>query len=853
MLGALALITFKQWRLHRLRLFLTVFGIALGVAVYFAVQTSNATLVDSLHATINKLAGKANLQLLAGEAGFSQNVLPQVRQIKGVKIAEPVTETIVSTDLPEGEKLLILGLDTSSDLQLYDEMFDESGVDIKNPLVFSSRADSIAVTRDFAERFNLKENDKITIETQSGKQQFTIRGFFKTAGAGAVFNGNVAAIDISTAQDAFNRGQKIDRIDIMIAPDANVENVQQALRKILPSGVDVARPELRGQGLENAVTSMRVSLTIMSFLALSIGIFIIFNSFSVSLNQRWKEIGILRAVGVERRNVQKMFLGEAILVGLTGSALGVLAGFYLAFFAGRVMTAVSSSVYGYVSSPQPPEFNFLYALLAFAIGVASSIIAAYLPARAASRLNPVLALHNIETRQRENDGGKARIAAGIILIFAGLTLTRFTTPTVGLISQFLYLFLMLFGMVLLLPKFIQIGALILRPLMNFLFGVEGLIAVETMRRSPRRTSSTVGAIMIGLALVFSIGAFIQSQKTALDRSLDKSFSADVLVTSSEQLHSRTYHFNENIADRIASLPEVEIADRMRTTAVNYENEEVALLAHDMNAYFQISPDLLDEGNADVARELTAAGKGVLISNNFSLRWHIRVGDTLELQTPSGTLLLPVVGSLEYYRSEKGTIFLDREVYKRYWQDTDVDYILMNLKPGVDRSEFKNKVYSSIPVGEKAFFYTHDEYKQWATRLIDQFFTLTYLQMVIAVIVAAIGLMNTMVISVAERRREIAVLRALGGFRQQILKMILLEAITISLIGLAAGIVAGLLDAYFLIQTAVKVVAGFNLPFKFPLLMIALALPLVILVALISAWLPARRAANLNVIESLGYE
>jgi putative ABC transport system permease protein len=853
MFGALTLITLKQWRRHKLRLALTILGITLGVALFFAVQTANATLINSLHATIEKLAGKATLQIVSGEAGFSQDILQKVRETPGVLSAEPVTEAIVSTTLPNEEKLLVLGLDTSSDLDIYNEMFDEGGIDIKNPLAFTSRADSIAVTRQFADRLNLKENDKLTIQTGQGKKDFTIRGFFKTNGAGAVFGGNVAALDISSAQEAFSRGDKIDRIDIMTTPDAKIEIVQQTLRSDLPTGINVTRPESRGQAIENAVTSMHLVLTMISFLALFIGVFIIYNSFSVSLNQRRQEIGILRSLGTERRHVRNMFLGESVLIGLIGSAIGIFAGFYLAEIAGQIMSKVSVSIYGYVTSAERAEFNITYAGVSFAVGVISSIISAWIPARAASKLNPVAALANVETIEREKITGTARALVGLALIVAGLLLTKFVPPSVGLSSQFWYAFLILSGMVLLLPKFIEWGAKILRPVMELIFGVEGVIAVETMARAPRRTSATVGALMIGLTFVFSVGTVIQSQKNALSRSLDKSLDADLMVTSSEQLHSRTYHFSRATADRIKTLPGVANFDEMRTTVVNYDNEEVALLAHDMNAYFAFSPDLLDGGDSQKARTATSRGEGVLVSNNFALRWHKNLGDLLTLETPGGALSLPIVGMLDYYRSEKGTIFLDSAVYQKYWGDDNVDYILLNLDPKTDREAFKISVYAAMTNGQKTFVYTHEEYKQFVMRLIDGFFTLMYLQMVIAVLIAALGLMNTMIISVAERKREIGVLRAIGGLRGQISKMILLEAVSISLTGTAAGLLGGILVAYFLIHTAAKAVAGFNLPFNFPTNLVLISIPVVIIVALTSAWLPARRGSRLPVIEAISYE
>ena len=853
MLRALSLIIFRDWRTHKLRLALTVAGIALGVAVFFAIQTANKTLVGSLNDTIEKLAGKATLQVVAGEAGFSQDILKTVRETPGVRIAEPVTETVVSSQVGGGQQILILGLDTASDLALYNDGADPRGFVVKNPLAFANHNDSVAVTKTFSERFNLKDGDKVTVDTQKGPVELTVRGIFNESGISAVFDGNVAVMDISSAQELFGLGNKIDRIDVANAADVKVDKLQRDLAVRLPGGIDAVRPDLRGQSLENTISTMHVAFTITSILALTIGIFIIFNSFSISLNQRWKEIAVLRALGVESGNIRRMFLAEAVILGLIGSALGVAAGFLMAKAAMSIVIGVTATMYGFIASASGMEFDASFGAQAFAIGVVVSLVAAWLPARTASNLEPALALRNIETRQADSKAGKIRIVIGLALIVAGMLLTRFTPPMVGSYISTAYSFAIQLGMILLLPKILEIGARALRPLMNLLFGAEGVMAVETMARSPRRTVATVGAIVIGLAFVFSSAALVQSQKAALNRSVDKSVAADMLVTSSEQLHSRSYHFTEKTANTIGTLPEVETADLMRVSSTEFNGAEVTILAHDMRAYFEVSPDLLDLGDAATARETTARGEGVLISNNLSLRSNIQLGDTMTIKSPGGELRLPVVGMLDYYRSENGTIFLDRELYKRYWDDSDVDYVFIDLKPGVDRIAFKNKVHAAIAGTQSAFIYTHDEYKAWVTRLIDQFFLMMYMQMVVAVLVAAIGLVNTMLISVAERKRELGIFRAIGGLRRQVVKMVMLEAIAISMIGFVAGAVTGVMNAYFLVNTAAKVVAGFNLQLKYPWTVVAVSIPVVVIVAIISAWLPARRAARLNVVEAIGYE
>ncbi len=354
MFGALWLITFKQWRAHRLRVLLTTLGIALGVAVFFAIRTGNATLLDSLRATVEKLAGRATLQITAGESGFSEKVLDTVRATPGVQVAEPVIETMVQTSFTEEGALLVLGVDTEGDHQLRDYQFDRTQTRIADPLAFLAQPNSILLSRSFADRHGLTIGDKLPLFASDGKKEFIVQGTFKPIGVGEVFGGNVAVMDVYSAQVVFHRGRKFDRIDLMNAAGVPVEVVQQRLRAQLPPGVQVERPEVRGQALENAVTAMRIGILITSFVALLVGVYIIFNSFSIAVNQRWKEIGILRAVGVEQANVSRMFLCEALLMGVGGSFIGIAGGFVLASAANRVMRGMVAAVYGVVPRPRPP-------------------------------------------------------------------------------------------------------------------------------------------------------------------------------------------------------------------------------------------------------------------------------------------------------------------------------------------------------------------------------------------------------------------------------------------------------------------------------------------------------------------
>ena len=853
MLRPLAFVTWRQWRIHKLRMGLTLFGIALGVAVFFAVRTANMTLVGSLKLTIEKLAGKATLQITASESGFPEEILETVRSTPGVQIAEPVIEVIAHTAFGDEGNLLVVGVDTTGDQQLREYEFDQSQTEIGDPLVYVAQPSSILISRSFAQKHGLKEGDKLPLYTSQGRGDFTVRGLFKPVGIGEVFGGQIAVMDVYSAQFIFNRGRNFDRIDLMNDPNVPIETVQQQLRDRLPSGLEVTRPASRGQAIENAVAAMRQGMLITSFIALLVGIFIIFNSFSISVNQRWKEIGILRALGVERANVQRMFLGESVIMGILASLLGIVGGFYLADGAAKMMGTITAAVYGFVSTPEPAIFRWDYALTSLGLGIGASMVAAWLPARAASQLNPVLALHNIETRQREAVLGWLRMSFGTAMVVAGLLLVRFSPVRVGGMFPLAYAVLMLLGFTVLLPKLVQWTARTLRPLMDWAGGSEGALAVDTMIQSPRRTSATVGALMIGLMFVFSTGAYIQSYEQVILGWMNRTINSDLFVTTSELARSRTYHFSEEISQRIAEIPGVKRVENVRFTFVPYGGDHVALIAIEAEGWFARVRDVIVEGDEKKARRLMPKGEGILISHNFSTRWLVGVGESLQLETPTGPLERPILGIIDDYTSEKGTIFMDRALYKACWKDHAVDFIDINLQPGVNRVAFKSQLQILVKGVQHAFIYTNAEYKQWVLHLVDQFFMLNYMQMVVAVFVAALGIINTLMISVSERRREIGIVRAVGGLRSQIRKMVLLEAMALAIVGVITGALAGAFNTYFLVRTAGMILAGFIIPFRFPSTLILVTLPIVVGIALAAAWWPARHAVRLRVIEAIGFE
>lgn len=853
MIGALWQIALRQWGTHRLRVAMTTLGIALGVAVFFAVRTANAALLDSLTLTVERLAGKSTLEVTAGETGFPEEILDTVRNTPGVQLAEPVIEVIVHTAFQDEGNLLILGVDTTGDQQLRQYDFDRSQSQIADPLTYLAEPRSILLSRAFAERHGLQIGDHLPIFTAHGKMDFTVQGIFKPTGVGEVFGGNIAVMDVYSAQTVFNRGHNFDRVDLMNSPGVTVNELQQRLRARLPAGIEAMRPETMGQSMENAVTAMRLGMLITSFIALLVGVYIIFNSFTIAVNQRWKEIGILRAIGVERRNINAMFLGEALFMGVVGSGVGIVAGYFLATGANKVMGTVAASIYGIVSTAVAPRLHADLVLTALALGVAASLGGAWFPSRAASYLDPTLALHNIEARQREAALGWGRATLGLVILGISLLLIQFSPSGVGMEFEFSYAAVMLVGLTILLPMLVHWAARALRPAMDWAGGSEGALAVDAMIQSPRRSAATVGALMVGLMFVFSTAGYIQSYKHMITRWTNQMLNADLVVSMSALLRSTSYHFSEDLGNRIAALPEVKSILNVRFTVVPYRGDTSAIAAEDMNLFMGRSSGAVIGGVTSANRERLHRGEGVLVSKNFAARWGNKVGDRVHLDSPTGGLDLPILGMMEDYRSDKGTIFLDRALYKRYWKDDAVDFIDIVLKPGQNAIAVKREIERMTAGEEHALVYTNAEFRDWIGGLVDTFFLLNYMQLVVAVIVAVVGIANTLIISVAERAREFGIIRAIGGYRAQIRKMVLLEAFSISVVGVIVGAIAALFNIQFMSRTVSTVLAGYDVPFYFPWVLILEAFPAVVLVSLLAGWAPARHAMQAPVIEAIGYE
>src|SRR5665213_9823 len=385
----LRLISWPYARKHLLRWLLTTAGIILGVGVFVGMHTANQSVSAAFRETIDRVAGTTQLQVTAGEPGFEESVLEKVQSLPEVRAAAPVIEATVSTG--KGN-LLILGVDMLGDRSL--RTYDLEGTDdaIDDPLVFLAQADSLIVTKTFAEKNGLHINSRMPMRTMQGDLVFTVRGIMKPGGLASAFGGDLAIMDIYAAQKVCGRGRKFDRVDLALQDGVTLAEGSAKLRALLGPGYEVEPPSSRGEQFEATSRIYALASDITSVFALFIGMFIIYNTFAIAVTQRRGEIGILRALGATRSQIRTLFLTESAIAGLVGTLAGVAFGIAIARAMAGYIGSLLADVYGVAQQPERLEIDPWLLAIAVAMGVATSLIAAVIPARNAAGVDPVKAL-----------------------------------------------------------------------------------------------------------------------------------------------------------------------------------------------------------------------------------------------------------------------------------------------------------------------------------------------------------------------------------------------------------------------------------------------------------------------------
>jgi len=847
----LSLVSWPYLRKHLLRSLLTIAGIVLGVGVLVGMRMANQSVLGSFHETVDKLAGETQLEVTAGDPGFEEEVLERVQSLAGVRAASAVIEADAATELPGQGNLLILGVDMTGDqnLRSYNlESADDLVLD--DPLVFLAQPDSIIVTRDFSQRNHLQLGSRIPMRTMVGEKQFTIRGIMRAGGMASAFGGNLAIMDVYAVQKVFGRGRHFDRIDVAVKEGHTIDAVRQAIEATVGPGYTVEPPAGRSARYDALLAAHRVVVNVSSSFVLLIGMFIIYNSFAIAATQRRYEIGVLRALGATRQQIRTLFLMEGAVEGTLGSLAGVLLGIGLAKLMMGYFSFGVNFFYG-ISESSNSALVIDPTLLAgsFLIGLVTSIVAAWIPAREAAHVDPVTALQKGKVQAISGRESRFQRWAALVLAVLAVSFVLFAKARV---LAYASLFLSIASALFLTPTIALALTRLMRPLLCRLRPVEGALAADSLIQAPRRTAATVAALMLSLTLVVGTGGLATAIYSTINGWMMLALSSDLVLTSSQQVVPRSFRFPAAIGEELRMLEGVARVQDVTMSRINFRGKEIGMVSVEMDPVGSARRKIVAGNELEMYR-LAKAGQGLLAAENLAGQNHLRLGEVVEIPAPAGILRLPIVGIVEDFSHQKGAFMIDRELFKHWWKDDSVGVFHIYLKPGVAVEQARRRILDRFGNRTKLFVITQEELRRETQVILHQAFSMMYAQLLIAIFVAVLGIVNSLTVSITDRRRELGVLQAVGALRNQVRHTIWMEAVCVGFVGLLMGLGLGSVYLYYNVTVFMQDAGGIHLAYQFPLLLALALLPVILAAAFFSSLGPAESAVRGSLVEALEYE
>jgi putative ABC transport system permease protein len=483
------------------------------------------------------------------------------------------------------------------------------------------------------------------------------------------------------------------------------------------------------------------------------------------------------------------------------------------------------------------------------------VLSSLVPAVEAMRVQPVETLRTgsfVPRAPRRGRLGRADVLA-LVLFAAAAALPRVPVLAGVPVGGYAAGVALLFGTALLTPRAVALVHRLVTPLLTRLIGVEARLASDNLRRDLGRASVTTGALMVGVAMTVSVAIFLGSFVHSTMAWVDQTIPADLHITSGSRFSGvRSVAMEDRLSPELSALPEVDGLEHIRIVDLDFRGLPIKLLSTDAGVFVKHAHFILLEGD-EPAANAGFVGGGAMVSENLARRFGLHVGDTILLPARGGQVPLRVAGVKIDYTSDQGTITIDRELYARLYDDRRVDTYKLYLKPGSDAEAVRRVVSERWGERYNLFVLTYKEFKAGIISLLDQVFGIMHALELVAIVIAVLGVVNALLASVLDRVREIGVLRAIGMRRRQVRLMVMAEGGLVGLCAVLLGLGAGLVLGELLLAVVNLAQSGWYFPYHPPWLEIAQACGVVVVVAVLAGWYPARAAARLVVVEALEYE
>jgi putative ABC transport system permease protein len=696
----------------------------------------------------------------------------------------------------------------------------------------------IVIDRGSAKDGDLAPGDRTQVLTRAGAIDVTVVGVARFGNYDSPGGTTFAGFTPEAAQEYLGAPGKFDSISVVADPGVSQTELRDRIADALPNGIEaITGQQLVDENREDLqffIDLIGNSMLAFALIALFVGSFIIYNTFSILVAQRTRENALLRAIGATRRQVLSVVMIEALAVGVIASVIGLALGVLVAVGLKALLVA-----FGLELPAEGLAIDVSTVVISLLLGTIVTVFVAWFPARRGAKVPPIAAMRDVAIEQR----GRPRLrfslggllgASGLYFLVSGLFGDSDNPlPSVGA------------GALLLLLAVTAFGPLVARPIVKVIggpltmLGTSGVLARENAMRNPRRTSTTASALMIGVALVSFITIFASSVKASMNTIFDEQFTGD-FVLDSESFGMGGV--STKMADELRELPELDAVSALRMGAIEFDGKGVLIQALDAEEIGAIADIDVQQGSLE---DLDATSVAVLDEKAADEGWTI--GSKVPVQfTDTGPKELTIK-----------VIYGNSELAEKYWVDTSVfdanmsnqfDMVVFaNVADGTSIDDARSAIGAVTDNYANVKLQSRDEFIEAQSGFIDLIVNLIYVLLALAVIIALFGITNTLALSMVERTRELGLLRAVGMTRTQLRSMVRWEAVLIALFGTFGGLGVGTFFGWAMFKALED--EGFR-TFEVPLLSLGVITLFAALFGVLAAALPARRAARLNVLDAI---
>ena len=834
---------------HPSQIILTTLGVALGVAVMVSIDLAIQSSREAFRISTQTIAGRSTHRVLGTGGDLPDSLFARIRTQMGVRSSAPVVEAFVTTPRLPGRPLRVLGVDPFFEVPFRPFLLaGSSGLDVTLLL-----ADPMAtfVGRSTAEELGVTEGDSIPLEVNGRSKTLRVRGILDPQdelSRRAV--GDLLVVDLSTAQELLDRAGRLSHIDLILPSNTAGREMAQSIAVELG---DVARLQpagTRAAGLLQMTRAFDLNLTALSLLALIFGMFLIYNTMTFSVVQRRPILGELRALGVTRREISGLVLGEAAVLGIIGTGLGLLLGIVLGRSLVGLVTRTLNDLYFAVSVAglSLPPMAFVKGTL---LGVGATLLASLPPALEAGLATPRSAMVRSELEEKAKRVVPRAALLGIGFFSLGCLLLALPSRSIPL--SFGGLFGVVMGMALLTPLTTAVIMVLAAPLAGKFMGVLGAMSARGVAASMSRTAPAMAALVVAVSVTVGLGSMITSFRGTVTRWLDGTLQADIYVSVPGRVSSRAQGtLDPRIVERLTTGPGVDGFSTYRASPGSPAGGAVRVVALELHPRGEAAFDF-KEGGGTEAFERFRSGEAVFVSEPLAYRRHYSVGDPVSLSTRSGPLELPIAGVFFDYGSDQGVVMLSRNTYERYWSDSGITSLGLFVDPRTSTDAVVGDLQKLVGDGQAVLIRSNRSLRAASLEVFDRTFAITSVLRLLAFVVAFIGVLSALMALQLERRRELGVLRANGLTPGQIWQLVITQT---GLMGTVAGVLAvpaGLALAVIMIFVVNKRSFGWTLQLELGPDMLIQAVLLAFLGALLAGVYPAWRMSRTSPAEALRQE